>query len=266
MSIPRVVSIVLGIALVFPLGGCGALVQRDSPFEVTARERVTQIVRSVTHQNRDDIYFYARAVDELRASEGGFDLIGITETTAATVTDVFGSLQLRIPAPDDADAYPESDTGPFCFTVNFTLYGAERSSSGGGDRAITSFECEENAPVVTPPADETVYPVLSANALEATQQVLAALGPELAAPDTIAASIAKLLDQPAGQFESAAVPSVEIHDGRVGVGIGDENDCVLVKLEKGVVTQVYAAPVQLQPGELGCNGGTSLRDDLGSPH
>ena len=120
---------------------------------------------------------------------------------------------------------------------------------------------------VVPSATADRYPVVATNAVEATVQVLSSLESPFPSAEEIAASITALLEKPEGEFETAAPPSVEIDDeGRVGVGMGGPNDCVLVKFEDGVVEQLYAAPVLLQPGELGCSGGTALYPDLSSPH
>jgi len=253
------VLLAVGVLLV---SGCASLAPA-SPEERAARERVERLALDVSHSNKKDINFFARAAVE---QESGLVLIGIVETPAPTLTDVFGSLQFLVPPVTNELVYPPKKTGPFCFSVDFTLYGATSVLNGDRHSEIDSIECPENAVAVTPPIDETVHPVVAANAVEAATSVLLALRTPFPSEESIAASIADLLEAPEGEFVAAAPPAVVIEDGEIGVAMGTADDCVLVRLSNGVVEQRYAAPVLLQEGELGCNGGTALYPDLSSPH
>ncbi|TBN57204.1 hypothetical protein EYE40_07215 [Glaciihabitans arcticus] len=260
----RIPLVLLAVAMV--LTGCASSPTAEpAPQALAARERVAELASDLSQQNRDDINFVARAATEIIPAD--LTMIGITSTPAASLGDVFGSLQFLSPAVTDTTVYPAEELGPFCFSVDFTFYGATDTLSGwDGPEGIATIDCPDDAAAVTPPIDETVYPVIAANAFEAASSVLASLGSTLPSEESVAASIAALLEAPEGEFSTAAPPSVEIKDGEVGVAMGDENDCVLLRLADGVVEQLYAAPVLLQPGELGCQGSTALYPDLSSPH
>jgi len=251
------------LAVVFLVAGCASIAPAP-PQQVAARERVEQLASDLNDENRDDINSFARAAAEIMPAD--LILIGITPRETPPLGEVFGSLQLLSPKVPETTV-SSGDLGPFCFSVDFTYYGATEFMSGwDGPDGIVSIECPDDATAVTPPADEEIYPVVVPNSFEAASSVLRSLGSPLPSSDAIAAMIADLLEAPAGDFAVAAPPSVAIEDGEVGVAMGDENDCVLVRLADGVVEQLYAAPVLLQPGELGCNGGTALYPDLSSPH
>jgi hypothetical protein len=232
-----------------------------------ARESVEQALNGVAHDRYDDIYFAARAVDAALETTG-VRLIGIAETQAADLVDPFGTVSLMVAESTFTDDAGESHTaGPFCFRVRFSYYGAEVD---GDEVAAEQSECPADAAEVTPPPDETVYPVIPENARDAVHQVLQQIvaDGEIPAADEIAARIVQLLTPPESELQSLAKPDVLVDAGRIGVALQDSSECLLVKLTDDTVTDVYPPAVLLQPGELGCSAGTAIADDdqLRSPH
>jgi hypothetical protein len=254
------------IVAVFALTGCAQLI--DSATETRARDdaraRVQQLVDDIAYDRNDDIDFAARGAVQAAGENSLVQLIGITASEPAVIGDSFGTLEFRVPAGETVDNQGVSTpTGPYCFRVGFNYYGAD-------DRPPEQFDCRADAPVVTPPADTTVYPTLAENAREAARDVLAeiAASGDVPGSDEIAARIRAQLVPPASALQSLAEPQVAEVDGRIGVSMQDASDCVLVSLVDGAVADVYPPAVLLQPGELGCSPTTAVADPelLRSPH
>ncbi|MDO9398126.1 MAG: hypothetical protein Q7T71_16395, partial [Herbiconiux sp.] len=231
----------------------------------------------------------AEAAPEAGGEATGIELVGIEQLQSEKLDEPFGRLEFRVrdafveegtgtdrSAPDgDAGAgETENDSLAFCFRVTFDYYGkvGEWSTTEG----VEPVDCVPGAEPVVPPVDTTERRIVAANAREAARSVLeqrAATG-EPRDADAIEAAISALLEPPTGAYEAAATPSVLVQSGasgagdRVGVVMGGADDCVLVKLEDGQVSDVRPAPVLLQPGELGCSAETALADPdlLRSPH
>ncbi|WP_440709043.1 hypothetical protein [Herbiconiux sp. YIM B11900] len=240
-----------------------------------ARERVADLARAIGGERPHDIQGYARAaVAEVSVDADTIELIGIDEQQSLDVAEPFGSLELRVPAgaaeaasgtPGDSAELPDA----YCFRVVFDYYGkvGEWATTDG----VESIDCPADAVPVTPEPDETITYVVAVNARESAREVLLAAiqSGRLPSESDVVAEIGQLLEQPEDEFERAAPPRVLIDDAeRIGVAMGDADDCVLVKSENGRVLDVRPAPVLLQPGELGCSPSTALADpeSLRPPH
>jgi len=264
-----VAATVLAVVAAAALGGCAQLYgsATESSAGDKARQTVEQVLHGVAYDRNDDIYFAARAVDAEIATTA-VRLIGIDEVAGGALGDRFGTLELMLPEADYVDnAGVSRKAGPFCFRVGFTYYGAEVN---GDVVATDEFDCPENAAAITPPPDETVYPVIPENARAAVHEVLTqiAQGGERPSTSEIAARIRDLLTPPTSEFESLAEPQVVENAGRIGVAMQDASDCLLVSLVDDTVADVYPPAVLLQPGELGCSPSTAIADadQLQSPH
>lgn len=240
-----------------------------------ARERVADLARAIGGERPNDIQGYARAaVAEVSLTADTMQLIGIDERQSLDVSKPFGSLDLQVPVEaadaasgaqgDDAEAPTD-----FCFRVVFDYYGkvGEWATTDG----VETIDCPAGAVPVTPEPDETIQYVVAANARESAREVLLAAiqSGRLPSESDVVAEIADLLEKPEDEFERAAPPRVLIDDAeRIGVAMGDADECVLVKSENGRVLDVRPAPVLLQPGELGCSPSTALADPetLRPPH
>ena len=249
------------------LGGCSQAAPADSAPLAAARASVEDLLHGVAYDRNDDIDFAARAVAELTATSG-IRLIGIERVEAAALGDTFGTLELLVPETQVVDNSGVSRTGgPYCFRVGFDYYGATVVDDVV---ATESFDCPADAADVTPPPDTTVYPVIPENARDAVHTVLTqvAAGGDSPAAAEIVARIVQQLTPPASEFQTLALPDVVEDAGVIGVALQDSDECLLVKLADGAVTDVYPPSVLLQPGELGCSAGTAIADadQLQSPH
>jgi len=262
-------AVVLVLVSSAALSGCAQLADAASETRArdSARHTVEQMLHGVAYERYDDIDFAARAV--AAASETTpVRLIGIDRVDADALGERFGTLSFLLPEDEFVDnAGVAHRSGPFCFRVGFTYYGAE---THGDVVATDEFDCPADAAEVTPPPDTTVYPAIPENARDAVHQVLAQVAAEGAVPpaDEIAARIVALLTPPASELQTLAQPDVVERDGRIGVALQDATECLLVKLADDTVADVYPPAVLLQPGELGCSASTAIADDdqLRSPH
>lgn len=258
---------VLGLAVAVAAGGGNGV---DTPEEQAAQDlligRLNTVAMSSVHDSIED---FARV-----AESNGLQVVDLEKQDWSERTDVFGRLTFSVLL--DASAVPgsgglladqEPDLGPYCFRVPFDHYG-KHGEFGTAD-AIHLVDCPEGAAAVELPADQVVR--AAPNAREAAHQVLEGLPASgLPTEDEIAARVVALLAPPDGtnpdlQVTNAA-PSVVVDGSDVGIAMGGPDDCVLVQRTGGVVGDVYPPAVYLEPGELGCTGGTALTDDLRPPH
>jgi hypothetical protein len=244
--------------------------------ELVAQERVAELARDIGAERPDDMDGWARAaVAGATGGSGGesadIELIGIRTQQSVDPSEPFGSLDFRVPVPEQENASTGAP-GAYCFRVEFDYYG--KVGTWESSDGVDPIDCPPDAAIVAPPVDDSAVAVVSGNAREVTTAVLLERG-QTGAPstvDAIVAAISAQLESPAGEFEVAAPPRVIVvagNDGdRVGVAFGSADDCVLVKSENGAVEDVYPAPISLQPGELGCTPETALADpdQLRSPH
>jgi hypothetical protein len=253
------------------LGGCALLAgpqpyRAPDPSEI-ARASVEEALQPIAFDRNDDIFFVARAA-AAAVETTSLRLIAIEEDSAGALGEPFGALSFQYPGSDVTDdAGITRVVGPFCFRVDFDYYGAE---SVDGVVVTEQFDCPAEAVAITPPPDETVYPVIAENAREAVRSVLeeVAAGGGSPSTDDIAERIRARLVPPASEFQTLAEPDVAENSGDIGVAMSAAGDCVLVSLVDGAVTDVYPPAVLLQPGELGCAGSTAIADPdlLRSPH
>ena len=261
----RVVPALLVLAMVFGVGGCATLTSSGAA-EERARLTVLQMVQSLTTK-RPDIDDFARAIDVQFARQLALTIVQIEEYPDAAHGDAFGKLTFLVADSPVQGGFGGTGVpqGPFCFDVEFSYFGYE------GDRArgngVDGVDCPaDTGSAVTP--DETLLAVLAPNSAEAARQVLTEQGGGSVSSETLKAAISQLLVAPDGEFETAAQPDVIVLDSKIGVALGDAEDCVLVSWVEGVVTDVSAPSVMLQPGELGCRASTAIADpdQLGPPH
>lgn len=263
-GVAAVLGLVLGLAACGAPGVGGSAV--DTPEEQIAQEQVIGLLNRVgMASNHASIEDFARV-----AEAKGWLVVGVEQQEWSERTDVFGWLTFSVllddamfPEPGGFIEAPERGLGPYCFRVPFDHYGkhGEFETADG----IQLVDCPDNAGAVELPPDGVVE--VAGNAREAAHEVLEAL-PDSALPseDEIAAQLAALLDAPDAEHTTNAAPSAFVDGSDVGIAMGGADDCVLVKRVDGVVTDVYAPRVYLQPGELGCKAGTALVEDLSPPH
>jgi len=262
------------VAVVLALGGC-ALPGSDQSGpdqsgpdpSAIARAAVEETLHPIAYDRYDDISFAARAA-ATAIETSSLQLIAIDAVEPQALGDTFGSLSFSLPGSVVTDAAGLTrDVGPFCFRVDFSFYGAEELD---GVVVTEQFDCPADAAAVTPPADDTVYPVIAENAREAMRSVLEQVAASGESPSTgeVADRIRALLVAPASELQTLAEPDVAERAGDIGVAIAAGGDCVLVSLVGGTVADVYPPAVLLQPGELGCAGSTAIADpeSLRSPH
>lgn len=278
-------AIALGVVFALCLGGCAtstpgavndgaARAARISELQA----RVAELARDVGDARPSDIDGWARAVAAATTGPTGYragmSLIAIDALQSDDLNEPFGTLDIRVHTADNPAGNTETeDTGSYCFRVAFNYYGkvGEWSTSDG----VASIDCPPNAPTVTPAPDETIVEVVAVNSREATHAVLAGQSGGasiLPTVDQITSAITARLQPPTGTFTITAPPQVVIDPDsstlRIGVAMGTAHDCVLVKSEDGIVSDVYPPAVLLQPGELGCSPSTALASDeqLRPPH
>lgn len=261
------VGLGLGVAKAVQAAGSGAV---DTPEEEAAQAllvgRLNTVAMNSAHRSIED---FARAAGHL-----GLTVVDVERQDATQGTDVLGHLSFSVlldessaPAAGGLLTAPEWDPGPYCFRVAFDGYG-KHGEFGTAD-GVHLVACPDDATPVALPPQEVVR--AAPNAAEAARQVLDALPASgLPSEDEIAAEVTALLAPPDATnpdlHVSTAAPSVVVDGDDVGIAMGGPDDCVLVKRSGGVVSDVYAPAVYLQPGELGCVGGTALVDDLRPPH
>jgi len=264
----RTIRAAVTAAVVLALAGCAVPDDQRAPDpSAIPRATVEEALHPIAYDRYDDIFFAARAaVTAIETSS--LRLIAIDEREPGELGDTFGSLSFWLPGSVVTDAAGLTrEIGPFCFRVAFSYYGAAELD---GVVVTDQFDCPADAAEVTPPPDETVYPVIAENAREAVRAVLeqVAAGGEQPSTKDIADRIRVLLVAPESELQSLAEPDVAEHEGDIGVAIAAGGDCVLVALVDGTVADVYPPAVLLQPGELGCAGSTAIADpdSLRSPH
>jgi len=256
--------VVLGTGLVVGLAGCGSTV--DTEEERTAQDLLIELLNTRAMKSyTDELEDFARAA----AGRAGIDVVRVEEREWSEYTDTFGWLTFSVSLGDpmgtqDSGWRSEAwDPGPYCFRVPFDHYG-KHGEFGTAD-GVRLVECPEDAGPVELPPDEVV--AAAGNAREAAHAVLDTLPASgLPSEEEIADQVAALLDPPEADHIRTAPPSVAVDGTDVGVAMGGVDDCVLVKRANGVVTDVYAPRVYLQPGELGCTPWTALEEDLRPPH
>ncbi len=242
----------------------------DTPEEQAAQDlligRLNTVAMSSVHDSLED---FARAARGL-----GLTVVAMAAQERTRADDVIGTLTFSVlldestaPQGGGLIAAPEWDPGPYCLRVPFDHYG-KHGEFGTAD-GIDLVGCPADATAVALPADDVVR--VAPNAREAAHQVLDALPASgLPTEDRIAAQVTALLAPPDATNPdlrvTTAAPVVVVDGDHVGIAMGGPDDCVLVKRDGGVVSDVYAPDVYLQPGELGCTGWTALSDDLEPPH
>jgi len=251
-------------AVVVGLAGCSGGV--GTAGEHKAQEGLVALLNTVAMNSfSGSIEDFARIGDR----RAGIDVVGVEERESAEYTDTFGWLTFRVSAGDPPEtggliaADSDWDPGPYCFRVPFDHYG-KHGEFGTAD-GVRPVGCPEGAEAVELPPAESVE--VAGNASDAVHEVLEALPVSgLPSEDEIAAQVAALLDEPDAEHVTTAPPSAVVDGSDVGIAMGGPDDCVLVKRVDGVVTDVHAPWVYLQPGELGCTAWTALAEDLSPPH
>lgn len=250
------------LAAVALLAGCavsldGSPESSAESAETAARESAASLADSIGTDRPDDIDEIAR-----EAQAAGADLVAIESFEAPELIDPFGALTTRTTGAD-GEAY--------CFRIEFGFYGRHSDDGAtvfGTTTGVEDVECDASAPSIVPPPD-TSAPIVPASTAEAALvEVLTLLPEDPGSAEDVIAAIRERLGSPSGPRETAGEPTAAVRGDDVGVALGYAEDCVLLKREGGVVTRVYAAPVRLQPGELGCTAETALlpADSLRSPH
>ncbi|GAA3810626.1 hypothetical protein CSO01_21010 [Cellulomonas soli] len=250
-------------SLLLTLAGCAAGAGAgDADGAVEARtELVDFLQKTAMSAHTTDVNDVARAAVGLQ----GPRLIGIDPAESPSDSSI-GTLTfvVWVAAPPytgtDLDADPDPDPVPRCVEVEFDPWG--KVGEFGTDDGLTSVECPADLTEVAPPPSGE--PAAAPNAEEAIRQVLEALPADDADADAIAQQITALLEEPEDGRPLAEV-QVEVDGTSVGVATGGPDDCVMLVRGAAGVSYVHVSPVQLQPGESGCNPWTAL-DPPPPPH
>ncbi|WP_136517595.1 hypothetical protein [Cellulomonas telluris] len=232
-----------------------------TPGELQARDVVLDLLATTRMSSHtESIDGFARAAV---GTPSGTTLVGIEPAEGFERGDVLlGTLTFAVTLPEPADAPKfsigepdEVDRGPHCFAVRFDRWG--KVGEWGEPDGVDRVDCPPGVVEVTPPPSDV--PVAAEDARDAAWQVLEEL-PAGGTPDAddVAERITALLAPVEPGGPPLADVDVEVEGADVGVATGGPDDCVLVARVGGTVVDVHVAPVQLQPGELGCRPSTAL--------
>ena len=250
------------------LTGCNALAQLrpDAESHAAARAAVADVSRGLYRYGTDVIDDYARWADAATADSTGVELIGVEPYPGAVHGEPFGALQFR------ATVQPTQYDEPYvaCFESEFDFWGVATEEFGDWDvdtAVARDLPCPPDAYRIAPPVDTRTVFVVPDGAEALAVEVLTN-APAAASADRIVAEITERMPQPTGEREQAFEPRAAVAEGDIGFAMGDADDCLLVKRDRGGVQVLYVPSILLQPGELGCNPGTALlpEEQLRSAH
>ncbi|MWB99163.1 hypothetical protein [Agromyces seonyuensis] len=280
----------VAVGAVLVLVGCAAPGGAElNPAELAVRGQAADIAREIAgiadqsglEDPSDALQEYARrAVPELVGTgagpmssgdprmpspveAGGLRLVAIEPAEDAGWNDPVGSLVLATDIRVLSSEAGEERTR--CFRLELDRWGP---AAGWDETAAIAAdtECPDELVSVEPEPDVRAIIVVPENAEAVATAVLAGAGEETAAE--LEQAVAAQLAVPTGEREIAAAVHVEREGERIGLAMGDADDCLLLRAESGTVDRLHLAPEQLQPGELGCASSTALLDDdaLAPPH
>ena len=256
----------VAVTVVLAMTGC-AIGQTlpDDEAPRAARAAVADLSRGLYRHGTDLIDDYARWADA-DSRHLGVELIGYEAYPGAVHGEPIGALQFRstVQLTQNGDPYVA------CFESEVDFWGVATGnrSDWDDDAAVTrDIDCPPGATRIPPPIDtRTVYVVPEGT--EALVVDVLTNAPASASADDITAEVLARMPQLTGERAAPFEPRAVAGDGKVGFAMGDADDCLLVKRDSAGVQVLQVPAVLLQPGELGCDPDTALReaDQLRSPH
>lgn len=221
--------------------GCGGSgpTTADLPGTTETRRIVETVATATGTPRQESAMDYARAAAATRAgSDGRLLVVAVEEREARELIDPLGLLVFRVQA--DATA---------CYEADFSWYGVIDSPR--------EVACDPEAqPVEIPPAPPPEpLPDVPVGADAVVRSHLQRLG---ARPDVAGLESGLVAALPARPGALSPVVEVRASGPDVGVALRGEGDCLLGARVAGKVEVWRPSDVQVQPGELSCDGATAL--------